>query len=116
VDLYFTGRDRRIDGVRSARFDPAFDSYDILGPELLGAVVDIRIQTLVEDDLSDTIAVAKVNEDDLSEVAAAVDPPHDDSSFASVFAAQLAARMSATEVAKEVELQGLFWFRDFGSC
>jgi hypothetical protein len=82
---------------------------------LLGAVVDVRIQTLVEDDLSDTFAVAKANEDDLSEVSAAVDPPHDDGSLASVSAAQLTARMSATEVAKEVELQGLFWFRHFGS-
>jgi hypothetical protein len=115
VDLYFAGRDRGVYGVRSAQFDPAFYSYDILGPELLGAVVDVRIQTLVEDDLSHAITVAKVNENDFSEVAAAVDPPHDDGSLASVFAAQLAARMSATEVAKEVELQGLFWFRHFGS-
>jgi hypothetical protein len=55
---------------------------------LLGAVVDVRIQTLVENDLSHTIAIAKVNEDDLSEVAAAVDPPHYDGALASIFATQ----------------------------
>ena len=100
-----------VSGVRT--LDAAFDGDHILGPELLRAIVDFCVQTLVEDDLRHTFAIAQVNEDDLSEVAAAMHPPHDDGSLASIFAAQLAARVRATEVAKEVELQGLFWFRHF---
>jgi hypothetical protein len=52
-----------------------------------------------------------MNEDDLSKIAAAMHPPHHDGSLASVFSAQLPTRMRAAQVAKEIELQGLFWFR-----
>jgi hypothetical protein len=52
-----------------------------------------------------------MNKDHLAEIAAPMHPPHHDGSLASIFRAQLPAGMRASQIAKEIELQGLFWFR-----
>ena len=98
-----------VSGVRSSTRPSMATTYS--DRSLLRAVMDVGIQTFVEDDLRHTVAIAQVNEDDLSEVAAAMHPSHDDGALTGIFAAQLAAGVRATKVAKEVELQGLFWFR-----
>ena len=50
-----------VSGVRS--FDRAFDGDHVFGPQLLGAIVDVGIRALIEDDLRHTIAIAQMNED-----------------------------------------------------
>jgi hypothetical protein len=111
MNLDLTGWDSRIDGVRASKFNATFDADDVFGSNLLGAIVHFCVQTLIENDLHDTFAIAKMDEDDLPEISSAMYPPHHDGSFTGVFPTQLTTGMSSAQIAKEIELQGLFWFR-----
>src|ERR1700761_2128268 len=61
---------------------------------------------IVEDELDDAGAIAHVEEEEISEVAAASDPAHHDGVFIGVGGAEIAAVVSAGEVAEEIEQGG----------
>ena len=87
--FHFPGRQLRI-GLLPAHH-AAFHGSHVLGAQLLGAGVRLRMLLLVKDDLRDAGAVAQINEEQVSQVAAAVHPTHQDDVAVGIAGAQVAA-------------------------
>ena len=113
--FHFAGRKFRI------RFlpphDATFHRYDKLRAQLFSLRMRFRMQLIVEHDLRDSRAVAKVDEDQLAEIAAALNPAHQDDFFIGVRGAQRAAISCAFQISESFEqfcrplISLAFWLR-----
>ena len=101
--LHFACRHLRIDGARIAAPQRAFGSHDIFWAHMLGLRVAFPREVLVQNDLSDSGAVAQVEKDEVAVVATAVDPTHQHDRLAGVFGAKLPTGMGALQCSKKVE-------------
>ena len=71
--------------------------------KLLGLGVRLGMQLLVEDNLSESGAVAQIDENQLAQIAPAMDPTHQHDVFVRVGRAQIAAIVCAFQVSKRVK-------------
>jgi hypothetical protein len=67
----------------------------VLAAQILGFRVRFRRIFRVENDLSDTVAIAKIDESELAKITTFRDPAHQHDLLADVLSAQLSTRVSA---------------------
>ena len=91
LNLDFTGRHLRIDGVLIAQAHLANRRDNVFRADLLAFEMAVGGQFLVQDNLAEAGAVAEVEEDEVAVIAAAVDPTHENHLLACVGGAEIAA-------------------------
>ncbi len=98
-DLDFAGGHLGIDGVLIAQAHFAHGGDDVLRADLFALGVAVGRQLLVEHNLGDAGAVAKVEKDEVAVVAAAINPAHQHHLLAGIGGAQVAAQMRPFKIA-----------------